>query len=208
VIILNTKGYSDELDKRLSEIAPGTPIVASDFSDIANVRTIRELLNIRIRSGTMRRIMPGVFAIPKISKLLNTEVPVTPEALAKAIARNHNWTIAPSEQTALNALGLSTQVPVAWKYISDGPYTSYNHDGAVIQFKHTTNKNISSMSPTSSLIVQALKALGKEGITSDTLEKIAKRLTNEDAKKLIDDTSRTTAWIRDAIREICKKKGI
>ena len=205
---MNTKGYSDELDKRLSEITPGIPIVASDFSDIANVRTIRELLNIRIRNGTMRRIMPGVFAVPRISKLLNSEVPVTPEALAKAIARNHNWTIAPSEQTALNALGLSTQVPATWKYISNGPYKIYNIDDVAIQFKHTTNKNISSMSPTSSLIVQALKALGKDGITSDTLEKIAKRLTNDDAKRLIDDTSRTTAWIRDAIREICKKKGI
>jgi len=205
---MNTKGYSDELDKRLSQIAAGTPIVASDFSDIANVRTIRELLNIRIRNGTMRRIMPGVFAIPRISKLLNTEVPVSPEALAKAIARNHNWTIAPSEQTALNALGLSTQVPATWKYISNRPYKIDNSDDDTIQFKHTTNKNISSMSPTSSLIVQALKALGKEGITSDTLVKIAKRLTNEDAKRLIDDTSRTTAWIRDAIREICKKKDI
>ena len=205
---MNTKGYSEELDKRLSEIATGTPIVASDFSDIANVRTIRELINIRIRNGTMRRIMPGIFTIPRISKLLNAEVPVTPEALAKAIARNHNWTIAPSEQTALNALGLSTQVPATWIYISDGPYKLYKHDGAVIQFKHTTNKNISSMSATSSLIVQALRALGKEGISGEIIETIAKRLTKEDAKRLIDDTSRTTAWIRDAIREICIKKGI
>jgi hypothetical protein len=154
----------------------------------------------------MRRIMPGVFVIPRINKLLNTEIPVAPEALAQAIARNHNWTIAPSEQTALNALGLSTQVPATWKYISDGPYKTYELDGVVIQFKHTTNKNISSMSPTSSLIVQALKALGKDGITDDVLVKMALRLTKEDTNTLINDTSRTTAWIRDAIRMIGKKK--
>jgi hypothetical protein len=208
VITINTKGFSDELDKRLAEIEAGTPIIANDFSDIANVRTIRELLNIRIRNGTMRRIMPGVFAIPRMSKLLNSEVPVSIEALAQAIARNHNWTIAPSEQTALNALGLSTQVPATWNYISDGPYKTYNIDGAVIKFKHTTNKNISLMSPTSCLIVQALKALGKEGITSETLEKIARQLTKEDTVRLINDTMRTTAWIRDAIREIGKKKEV
>jgi len=132
---------------------------------------------------------------------------VTPDALAQAIARNHNWTIAPSEQSALNALGLSTQVPATWKYISDGPYTSYELDGALIQFKRTTNKNISSMSPTSRLIVQALKALGKDEITDEALEKIAARLTKEDAKRLVDDTPRTTAWIRDAIREIGKMRG-
>jgi len=206
-IVMNSKGFSKELDKRLSEIADGTPIVASDFSDIANVRTIRELLNTRIRNGTMRRIIPGIYVIPKTNKLLNIEVPVTPDALAQAIARNHNWTIAPSEQTALNALGLSTQVPAAWKYISDGPYTSYELDGSVIQFKHTTNKNISSMSPTSRLIVQALKALGKDELTGEALAKIAARLTKEDTNRLIDDTSRTTAWIRDAIREISKMKG-
>jgi len=205
---MNSKGYSEKLDKRLLEIATGTPLVASDFSDIANVRTIRELLNIRIRKGTMRRIMPGIFVIPKINKLLKIEVPVAPETLAQAIARNHNWTIAPSEQTALNALGLSTQVPATWNYISDGPYKTYNLDGAVIQFKHTTNKNISSMSPTGSLIVQALKALGKDGISGEVLEKIASQLTKEDTVTLIKDTSRTTAWIRDAIRAIGKKKGV
>jgi len=205
---MNSKGFSEELDKRLSETEEGTPIVASDFSDIANVRTIRELLNIRIRNGTIRRIMPGIYVIPKINELLNVEVPVTPGALAHAIARNHNWTIAPSEQTALNSLGLSTQVPATWKYISDGPYKTYELDGVVIQFKHTTNKNISSMSPTSKLIVHALKALGKDELTCETLGKIAARLTKEDAKKLVDDTSRTTSWIRDAIREIYKRCGI
>ena len=205
---MNSKGYSEKLDNRLLEIATGTPLVASDFSDIANVRTIRELLNVRIRNGTMRRIMPGVFVIPKVNKLLNTEIPVAPEALAQAIARNHNWTIAPSKQTALNALGLSTQVPATWKYISDGPYKTYELDGAVIQFKHTTNKNISSMSPTSSLIVQALKALGKDRITDEVLKKIASQLTKKDTVTLIKDTSRTTAWIRDAIRVIGKKKEV
>jgi hypothetical protein len=152
--------------------------------------------------------MPGIYAIPKINKLLNVEVPVSPDALAQAIARNNNWAIAPSEQTALNALGLSTQVPATWKYISNGPYASYKNDGIVIQFKHTINKNISSMSPTSSLIVQALKAIGKNELSGESLEKIATRLTNADAEKLIYETSRTTAWIRDAIREIVKVKGI
>jgi len=204
---MNSKGYSRELDKRLSEIEAGTPFVASDFSDIANVRTIRELLNHRIRVGTVRRIMPGYYVTPRKNKLLNVEVPVAPEALAQAIARNHNWTVAPSEQTALNALGLSTQVPATWKYISDGPYASYELGGIIIRFMHTTNKNISSISPMSSLVVQALKALGKDGITNEVLERIASRLTKADSAKLNDDTSRTTAWIRDAIRKIVKMKA-
>ena len=36
---MNSKGFSDNLDIRLTEISPGVPFVANDFSDIANVCT-------------------------------------------------------------------------------------------------------------------------------------------------------------------------
>lgn len=204
---MNSKGYSAKLDARLSEMDSGIPFVANDFSDIANVRTIRELLNLRIKSGTLRRIMPGIFMIPKVNKLLNVEVPANPNSIAQAIARNHNWNIAPSEMTALNTLGLSTQVPATWKYISDGPYKVYKIDGITIQFKHTTNKNISSMSPISCLVVQALKALGKDGVSREVLLKLSSRLSHGDISVLAEETTRTTSWIRDAIRELIRIKG-
>jgi len=204
---MNSKGYSINLDIRLSEMNPGIPFVANDFSDIANVCTIRKLLNIKTKDCTVSRIMPGIYMIPKVNKLLNVEVPVNPEELARAIARNHNWNIAPSGATALNMLGLSTQVPAVWKYISDGPYKKYGVNGITIQFKHTTNKNISSMSPTSSLVVQALKAIGKTDISSEILLKIANRLTYDDAIILMNDTTRTTSWIRDSIRDLVNIKG-
>ena len=203
---MNSKGFSKELDIRLSEINPGVPFVANDFSDITNVCTVRKLLNIRTKEGVLTRVMPGIYMLPKVNKLLGVEVPVNPEALARAIARNHNWNIAPCEMTALNALGLSTQVPAVWKFISDGPYKSYEINGTVIQFKHTTNKNISSMSQTSSLVVQAFKAIGKNDISREALIKIAKRLSYDDINILMNDTIRTTSWIRDSIRELKKIK--
>ncbi|MDR2572315.1 MAG: DUF6088 family protein [Oscillospiraceae bacterium] len=199
---MNSKGYSKKLDIRLSEMNPGVPFVANDFSDIANVCTIRKLLNIRTKKCIIARILPGIYMIPKKNKLLNVEVPVNPEELAQAIARNHNWNIAPSGMTALNMLGLSTQVPAVWKYISDGPYKTYEIDSIMIQFRRTTNKNISSMSPTSSLVVQAFKAIGKTDLSSEVLLKIASRLTKDDAITLMNDTTRTTSWIRDSIREL------
>ena len=49
--------------------------------------------------------------------------------MAKAIARNYNWTIAPTGDAALNLLGISTQVPSKWEYVSSGPYKEYNIEG-------------------------------------------------------------------------------
>ena len=203
---MNSKGFSAKIDKRISEMAEGIPFVANDFSDITNVRIIRELLNRRVRAGTLRRVMPGIYIKPKINRLLNIEVPVNPETLAQAIARNHKWTIAPNEQAALNAIGLSTQVPAIWKFTSDGPYISYNIDGIILKFMHTANKNISAMSPTSCLVVQAIKALGKNKLSAEDLKKISSRLSQEEIEQLFNDTSQTTAWIRDAIREIVQMK--
>lgn len=82
-----------------------------------------------------------------------------PEAVANALARSYHWTIAPCGNTALNLLGLSTQVTAVWSYISDGPYKTYEWNSTKLEFKHRTNKEITGLSYMTSLVIQALKRL-------------------------------------------------
>lgn len=83
---------------------------ANDFLDIADYETVRKSLNRMVLSGDVRRIIKGFYYKPKYISLIDEyEAPVAHE-VAKAIARKYNWTIAPSGNTALNILGLSTQV--------------------------------------------------------------------------------------------------
>jgi hypothetical protein len=201
---MNSKGYTIELIKRIEAFPKGTIFVTNDFSDIADIRTIRELLRRRVKSGEIRRILPGLFVCPLINDILNEEVPPTPDNIANAIARAYGWTIAPSGQTALNKLGLSTQIPMVWTYVSDGPYRSYIIDGIQITFKHIANKNISGMSPLTLLVVQSLKALGKDGIDESVIKKIKMRLTDNDCEVLSNETVRVSFWIRNAINLIIK----
>lgn len=49
--------------------------------------------------------------------MLKEYVAADPEVVAKALARNYHWSIAPCGNTALNLLGLSTQVTAVWSYI-------------------------------------------------------------------------------------------
>jgi hypothetical protein len=202
---VNTKGYTEELTQRIERQPAGYPFVATDFSDIADTHTIRRLLGRKVDKGELRRAANGVFLRPRFSELFGEEVPPNTEAVAKAVARSHNWTIAPSGQTALNSLGLSTQVPAVWTYVTDGPYTTHDYDGIKVTFKHTTNKNITGMSPTTLLVVQAIRALGKDGITNDVVEKIAERLSDDEKQTLLRETARTTAWVRSAIRRVCER---
>ena len=119
------KGYMQEIRERILSAEEGSVFSTSDFADIADTNTVRSALYRLIQDGILRRILNGVYEKPKYSKLLDEYVAADPEAVANALARSYHWTIAPCGNTALNLLGLSTQVTAVWSYISDGPYKTY-----------------------------------------------------------------------------------
>lgn len=150
--------------------------------------------------------MRGIYVKPRYSTLLNKNVPPRSDDIAKAIARNYGWTIVPCGNTALNMLGLSTQVPAVWLYVSDGPYKTYEADGMKLKFKHTDNKNeIINISYKTALVVQALKALGKGNVTDKELRSISKLLTENEKAQMLVEAMRVTAWVYELMRKICKQ---
>jgi hypothetical protein len=205
---VNNKGYKAQLEERIREIPRGTTFVASDFSDVAGVRTVRELIRRMIDDGEVMRVLPGIYMRPEHSELLGMQVPADPEDIAYSIARANNWTIAPSGNTALNKLGLSTQVPAVWSFVSDGPYSQKTINGASIKFSHVANRNITGFSPVTLLVVQALKAIGKSGADSALLRKIGQRLSDDDLRTALCETERSTVWMRDSIRVMAQERGL
>ena len=114
-----SNGYADKIRERVLSATNGTVFTTSDFSDIADNNTIRQNMLRLVNEGVLKRILGGVYEKPKYSKLLGEYVAVNPDAVAQALARSYHWTIAPCGNTALNMIGLSTQVPATWSYISD-----------------------------------------------------------------------------------------
>lgn len=134
--------------------------------------------------------------------MLNEAIPADPGQVAEAIARSKGWKITASGETALNRLGLSTQIPATWTYISDGPYKKYEIGRTKLIFKHTTSKNLDGLSPLSRLVVQALSTLGKDRVTRDIVKFLTNRFTKEGKINLLSETKRVTEWIRDVIVRI------
>jgi hypothetical protein len=194
--------YSQEIQRRIKDSKDGTVFVNSDFADIADTETIRRCLNRITQAGMLRRILKGVYEKPKFSKLLNEYVAADPDAVAKALARCYHWTIAPCGNTALNLLGLSTQVSAVWSYISDGPYKTYEWNSTTIEFKHRTNKEITGLSYMTSLVVQALKTIGKEQVTPEIIQTLSSKLSAEDKTALLKEAAESTNWVYDTIRKI------
>ncbi len=195
-------GYSKQIQERIGNALEGTVFVNSDFADIADTETIRRNLNRLTKTGTLRRILKGIYEKPEYSEMLKEYVAADPEAVAKALARNYHWTIAPCGNTALNLLGLSTQVTAVWSYISDGPYKTYEWNSTKIEFKHRTNKEITGLSYMTALVIQALKTLGKTHVTSETIRALSSRLSEEDKAVMLREASESTDWVYNAIRQI------
>ena len=122
--------------------------------------------------------------------------------VANAIARKYNWTIAPSGNTALNLLGLSTQVPAKWTYISDGRYASFSFGNATIEFKRRNNGEISKMSTLTSMVIQSIKAIGKDKITSKQIDYLREKLSEKEKSELLADSKTTSAWVYSVIKKI------
>ena len=198
-------GYASEIKNRIWEADDGTIFIHSDFADIADTQTVRRNLNRLTQAGVLRRIINGIYEKPRYSSFLKEYVAADPDAVAQALARNYHWTIAPCGNTALYLLGLSAQVTASRSYISDGPYKTYEWKGAKLEFKHRTNKETSGFSPMSSLVVQALKTLGKEHVGEQTIAQLSDRLSDAEKSALLKEAKESTDWVYDIIRKICQE---
>ena len=193
----------DKIRDRIKKSELGTIFVPSDFSDIADYGTVKMGLSRLEKAGLIRRVIRGVYDYPEYSDLLKEYIAPSPHKVALALARNYSWTIVPNGDTALNQLGLSTQVPAEWTYVSNGPYKEYLLGKTLIRFKRTTNKDVSNLSYKSALIVQAIKTIGKERLDNIYMKKIEKLMTSDDKVAILKEGQYMTAWVYDAVNKIC-----
>ena len=193
----------DEIKNRIALYEDGDIFFTTDFKEIANLATIRKYLGRQVEEGTIRRVMDGVYEKPKYSKILDEFIPTDPEKVAYALAKKYHWTISPCGDVALNKLGLSTQVPVVWSYVSDGPYREFTWDNIILSFKHKTNREISFMSRISIMVIEAIKTLGKDNIDEKTIAILRSRLSGEEKTVLLKDATDSASWIFDIVKKVC-----
>lgn len=189
---------------RINRSDIGTVYVAVDFVDISDKTSVNAYLARLVDEGLIRRVLRGVYDKPEYNDFLEEYVAPSPDKVANAIARNFGWTIVPCGDTALNLLGLSTQVPAAWVYVSDGTYKEYTYDNTTIQFKRTTNKEVSKLSYKTALTVQALKALGKDKIDDMVISRLGKLLTAEEKQTMLEEAKAATSWTYEYIKQVCR----
>lgn len=194
--------YKQEILNRIDNFESRQVFIANDFFDIAGYETVRSTLNRLVEDKVIFRIMKGIYYKSKYIELIGEYEAPSVDEVANAIARKYNWTIAPSGNTALNLLGLSNQVPAKWTYISDGRYATFSFDNVIIEFKHRNNGDISKMSTLTAMVIQSIKAIGKDKITSKHVDYLRGKLSEKEKTELLMDSKTTSAWVYCIIKKI------
>ena len=178
----------------------------NDIIDLGSYDNLRKILERMTKSGILRRLIRGVYEIPKYNKTFNMIAPPSIDEIAKALARNFNWDIYPSGNYALNILGVSTQIPSKYIYISSGHNRKYEYEGNIIVFKHATLKETNSFSYITNIVIQAFKELGKDNITDDIIKLICQKFSSDEINLICEEAKKTTIWIYQNILRLKEVK--
>jgi hypothetical protein len=186
--------------KRIEALPLGALLMPADFSDLGSSEAVRISLFRLQKEGLIRRVAQGIYVRPKISKLIGLLLP-SAEEVAEAIAKRDRIRTVPTGSYALNALGLSTQVPMNIVLLTDGSPREIRVGKRKIKFKKTTPKNLLAKGKKSRLVMQALKEIGNGKVTAQEENKIIDLLRKEDEKDLKHDIALAPVWIQKIMKK-------
>ena len=184
----------------------GWTFSATDFLSDFKRYEIDESLSSLAKDGKIRRCIRGIYDYPIFSSILNKIVAPDVDKVAQALARKFRWHILPHGDTALNYLGLSTQIPGTYLYLSSGPNREYDLAGQLLQFQSTKQREAIFKYPESALATQALRALGEKHITAEILTRLQSCFTASQWQKIKQDTTAVSGWIYEYIRQLAAQE--
>lgn len=194
--------YSDlngnTLRQRIETMPEDSVLFRSDFPDYHS-EFVGSILSELSNAGILVKLAQGIYAKPRRSKF-GVVLPSV-EKIVQAISKRDNAKVIPFGMTALNALGLSTQVPMNYTYLTTGSERTINFKNQKVVFKRGVPKNFCYSTRLISLMVQALRALKQENVGQEELQTIRTLISKEpDKESLVKDVDMMPAWMKRLVK--------
>ena len=162
---------STTLKQRIETMPEDCILFRSDFPEY-HTEFVGSILTELTNEGTLVKIAHGIYTKPRKSRF-----------------------------GALNLLGLSTQVPMNYTFLTTGSERTIIISNRKVVLKRGVPKNFCYRTRLISLLVQALKALKKENIGEGELNIIRQLVSKEtDRETLIKDVDMMPAWMKRIIK--------
>lgn len=187
--------------QRIKGKGRGAIFAPSDLLDLGSRASVDQTLSRLADQGVIRRLTRGLYDYPKISPRFGMVQPAVDD-VARAIARKDHYVLLVSQAAAANQFGLSTQVPSKPVYMTDGPTRTRTVGQQVIQFRNASRKTLTGAGQTSGAVFQALRYVGKAGVTDSVINKLARTLSDKDRDLLVKQSRDVPAWMQPVIQQI------
>jgi ribosomal protein S19E (S16A) len=194
------QSIENQIEKSIKSRSKGILIIPEDYVNYGSSVAIRKALDRLEKKQVIIRVAHGIYVRPKISKLIGVLLP-SAEEVAEAIAKRDRIRTLPTGTYALNALGLSTQVPMNIVLLTDGSPRELKIGKRKLKFKRTTPKNLLAKGKISRLVIQALKEIGNGRVTTEEENKIISLLKKEETKDLQHDIKLAPVWIQKIMKK-------
>lgn len=186
------------LRERIEALPEDTVLFRSDFPEYHSEfvgGTLAELT----QEGLLVKLAQGIYAKPRRSRF--GFVLPSVDKIAQAIAARDNAEVLPSGMTALNVLGLSTQVPMKYSYLTTGSERIIKLKNQEIRLKRGVPKNFCYETKLIALLVQALKTLKQQNVGEGELQVIRNLISREpDRSALAKDVDMMPVWMKRIVK--------
>jgi len=182
----------------------GAVFVPTDFLGLGSRQAIDIVLHRFVQKGLIRRLARGVYDFPEEHPILGKLQP-SPEKIAEALVGRDCTRIQPTGAYAANILGLSEQVPAKVVFLTDGPSRTIKIGAITIQLRRTTPKNMAMAGRLSGLLIQALRELGKENVTTERVEHLKRILPLDKRQELLKDIRLAPEWMRSIFKMLAEE---
>lgn len=186
------------LRERIEALPEDSVLFRTDFPEYHSEfvgGTLAELT----QEGLLVKLAQGIYAKPRRSRF-GLVLPSV-DKIAQAIAARDNAEVLPSGMTALNVLGLSTQVPMKYSYLTTGSERIIKLKNQEIRLKRGVPKNFCYETKLIALLVQALKTLKQQNVGEEELQVIRNLISREpDRSALAKDVDMMPVWMKRIVK--------
>lgn len=194
------QSVESKIYEKILKLRRGTLLFPDDFHTFGSSEAIRLALHRLEKEKAITRVAQGIYVRPIISQYIGEVLP-SAEDVAKGIAKRDRVHIVPTGAYALNALGLSTQVPIKLVFLTDAAPRIIKIGKRTIKFKKATPKNLLAKGEISSLVIQALREIGINNVTDEGEKRIIELLNKESQKDLLQDIKLAPVWIQKIMQK-------
>lgn len=175
--------------------APNDAVFFSNSFPEFDDEYVGQILSSLSKQGVIHHLSRGIYA-----KAIETRfglVYPSMEKIVEAIAKRDCAQVIPTGAAAENYLGISTQVPMNYVFLTSGSTRKIKVDGRTITFRHAALKNFAIKNRYTSFIVQVLKEYGEGKVPEELMGPIRGLILRHPKLDTIKgDLAVMPAWIR------------